>query len=54
MAGRKRGELPVDLSRAVSRFEKWMQTRALGERIPEKVWKFAADAAKRQSGNPTA
>jgi hypothetical protein len=54
MAGRKRHGLPVDLSRAVARFEQWRQTRVLGERIPEKLWKLAADVAKRHGVSRTA
>ena len=54
MAGRMRHGLPVDLSRAVSRFEQWRQARVLGERIPEKLWKLAAAVAERHGVSRTA
>jgi hypothetical protein len=54
MAGRMRHGLPVDVSRAVSRFEQWRQARVLGERIPEKLWKLAAAMAERHGVSRTA
>lgn len=54
MSGRKRHGLPVDLSRAATRFEQSRQTRVLGERILEKLWKLAADVTERHGVSRTA
>lgn len=45
MAGRQRRELPSDIARAAGRFVQWRRNRALGERIPEPLWKCAVDLA---------
>ena len=45
MRTQKRSELPASLARLVQRFDSWRSTRAPGERIPERLWKAAANAA---------
>lgn len=45
MGGRKRGEVPVQLSRLEQRFSAWRETRAKGERIPLRLWKSAGKLA---------
>jgi len=53
MRGRKRGEIPVDLSRAACRFAQWRQTRVLGERIPAALWDAAIELACRHGVSRT-
>ena len=45
MSGRKRGEVPVGLSRLEQRLAAWRATRAKGERIPLRFWKSAQKLA---------
>lgn len=45
MSGRKRGEVPVGLSRLEQRFAAWRETRVKGERIPLRFWKSAEKLA---------
>jgi hypothetical protein len=45
MSGRKRGEVPVGLSRLEQRFAAWRETRVKGERIPLRFWKSAGKLA---------
>lgn len=53
MRGRKRGEIPVDLSRAAGRFAQWRQTRVLGARIPAALWDAAVELACRHGVSRT-
>ena len=45
MSGRKRGEVPVGLSRLEQRLAAWRATRAKGERIPLRFWRSAQKLA---------
>lgn len=45
MRGRKNGEVPPRLLRAASRFAQWRRTHVVGTRIPESLWRLAADLA---------
>jgi hypothetical protein len=50
----ERGELPGRLLRLEQRFLAWRKTRAKGQRIPERLWKSAAEVAKDSGLNLTA
>ncbi len=54
MRGRKRSEVPASLSHLGQRFAAWRKTRALGERIPQSLWKSAAKMAAEHGLNRTA
>lgn len=43
--GRKRGEVPARLAGLQQRFSAWRSTRTKGERIPDRLWKAAAQLA---------
>ena len=45
MAGRTCGEIPASLARGRDRFEAWRQTRAVGARIPDRLWALAVKLA---------
>jgi hypothetical protein len=51
---RGRGEVPGRLLRLEQRFLAWRTTRTKGQRIPERLWKSAAEVAKDCGLNPTA
>jgi hypothetical protein len=54
MAGRRRRELPPDLTRGAGRFVEWRRSRILGERIPESLWNHAVELASRYGVSRTA
>ena len=45
MRGRKKGEVPPQLSRAAARFADWRRARELGTRIPKSLWALAVELA---------
>jgi hypothetical protein len=54
MRRRKRGEVPARLSRLEQRFAAWRKSRQWGERIPQPLWKAAAQLAAECGLNQTA
>jgi hypothetical protein len=46
MGARERGQLPLDLARARSRFQAWRGRRKRGTRIPRTFWTVAVRLAK--------
>ena len=53
MRARKRSEVPASLSRLEQRFAAWRKTRALGQRIPDSLWKSAVKIAGEHGLNRT-
>lgn len=45
---------PSQLQRLAQRLKLWRSNRTRGQRIPEALWKAAADLAREQGLNPTA
>lgn len=54
MGKRKVARVPSGLSRLEKRFAEWRRTRQGGERIPERLWKSAAQMAAKYGLNQTA
>ena len=52
--GRKLGEVPVRLAGVQQRFSAWRRARTRGQRIPERLWKAAAQLASEFGVNRTA
>lgn len=44
---------PSEISEARRRFAEWRQAGRRGRRIPEKLWRIAAELARRQGANRT-
>ena len=47
MRKQRRGELPVAIERVRSQFEEWRAHKSRRDRIPERLWSAAAEAAQR-------
>jgi hypothetical protein len=47
-------QLPADLARAESQFQRWRNERKLGERIPQRLWALAVRLAKLHGVSRTA
>ena len=45
MNGRKHHDIPTPLARGRARFESWRRARAVGTRIPERLWTLAVKLA---------
>ena len=54
MSRRKHHDIPASLARGRARFEAWRRTRALGTRIPDRLWTLAAKLAEAHGLNRTA
>ena len=54
MSGRKHHDIPTSLARGRVRFEAWRRTRAVGARIPERLWTLAVKLADAHGLNRTA
>ena len=54
MRKRKSLEVSASLSRLQQRFAAWREQRAAGQRIPESLWKSAAEVAARHGVSRTA
>ena len=54
MRGRKHHDIPTPLARGRARFESWRRARAVGTRIPERLWTLAVKLAKAYGLNRTA
>ena len=54
MGRRKRAGVPSGLLQLEQRFAEWRRTRKRGERIPERLWKSAANLAEKHGLNQTA
>ncbi len=54
MRTRKRSEVPASLVRLEQRFAAWRKTRAVGQRIPETLWKSAVKMVAKHGLNRTA
>lgn len=54
MRERKPSEVPGALLRLTKRFATWRKNRAVGQRIPEKLWTAAAKVAAQHGVNRTA
>ena len=53
MGKRKHGEVPARLVRLEQRFASWRKTRVRGERIPQALWRSAAQLAADYGLNQT-
>ena len=54
MRKRKHSEVPASLSRLEQRFAAWRKKRVAGQRIPQSLWKSAAEAATQHGVSRTA
>lgn len=54
MGGRKRNTAPPELARARDRFDSWRRTSRPKARIPESLWKLAAEVAAKHGLSRTA
>ena len=54
MSQRKHHDIPTPLARGRARFEAWRRTRAVGARIPERLWTLAVKLADTHGLNRTA
>ena len=54
MSGRKHHDIPTPLARGRTRFEAWRRTRAVGARIPQRLWSLAVKLADAHGLNRTA
>jgi hypothetical protein len=54
MSRRKHHDIPTPLARGRARFEAWRRTRAVGARIPERLWTLAVKLADAHGLNRTA
>jgi hypothetical protein len=50
----KRSEMPASLSRLARRFAAWRERRVAGQRIPDSLWKSAAEMAAQHGVSRTA
>jgi len=54
MSRRKHRDIPTPLARGRARFEAWRRTRAVGARIPQRLWTLAVKLAVAHGLNRTA
>ncbi len=54
MSRRKHHDIPTPLARGRTRFEAWRRTRAVGARIPQRLWSLAVKLADAHGLNRTA